>query len=121
MVWAEWRGCTLMDRRVIEQVLELGGGERAAIATIVSTKGSTPRKAGAQILFYRDGRSVGTIGGGCGEAEVRQSAWKVMDLGQPGTVTVDLTNDIAGEDGMVCGGTMTVFIEPIIGDASIEE
>jgi len=104
-----------VDRRGIDGVLELGTGEIGAIATIISTKGSTPRKSGAQILFYRDGRTLGTIGGGCGEAEVRQHAFQAMDLGRPTIVTISLTDDVAGEDGMVCGGTMTVFVEPVVG------
>lgn len=104
-----------MDRNVIDGILSLSTGERGALATIISTKGSTPRKAGAQILFYRDGRTLGTIGGGCGEAEVRQHAFQAMDRDRPLTVTIDLTNEVAGEDGMVCGGTMTVFVEPIKG------
>lgn len=105
-----------MDRNAIEGVIRLGRGEQGALATIIATKGSTPRKAGAQVLFYRDGRSLGTIGGGCGEAEVRQHAFQAMDMNRPFTITVDLTNEVAGEDGMVCGGTMTVFVEPVSGD-----
>lgn len=103
-----------MDKRVLEAVLELAEDMPAALATIVATKGSTPRKTGAQILFYRDGRSVGTIGGGCGEAEVRWQALQVMEENRPQLLEVNLANDLAGEEGMVCGGVMTVFIEPLL-------
>ena len=101
-----------MDSKVIEALSRLEG-EKVALATIITTKGSTPRKAGAQVLFYRDGRAVGTIGGGCGEAEVRRHAFKVIDRGEPTLILVDLTHDVAEQDGMVCGGTMEVFLEPI--------
>jgi xanthine dehydrogenase accessory factor len=102
-----------MDNKVIEEIIRIKG-EKAALATIVGTKGSTPRKAGAQVLFYRDGRAVGTIGGGCGEAEVRTYAFRVMDSGEPLLIEVNLTHEIAEQDGMVCGGTMEVLVEPIL-------
>jgi xanthine dehydrogenase accessory factor len=85
----------------------------AALATIISTKGSTPRKAGARMLIYRDGRILGTIGGGCGESEVRLQALSVIDSGKPHVHRVSLTADIAAAEGMACGGTMEVFIEPV--------
>lgn len=84
----------------------------AALATIINTLGSTPRKAGAQVLFFRDGRVVGTIGGGCGEAEVRQHAFRVIERGEPEVVDINLTHEVAEADGMVCGGVMQVYIEP---------
>lgn len=92
------------------------GFDRAAVATIISTLGSTPRKAGAQVLFFRDGRVIGTIGGGCGEAEVRQHAFRVIEHGKPVMVDVNLTHEAAEEDGMVCGGAMKVYIEPALYD-----
>lgn len=88
-------------------------GEKAALATIVATKGSTPRKAGAQVLFFPDGRTVGTIGGGCGEAEVRGHALRAIEKGEPLLIQIDLTHE-AEQDGMVCGGIMEVFLEPIL-------
>jgi xanthine dehydrogenase accessory factor len=86
----------------------------AALATIVKTKGSTPRKAGARMLIYRDGRTLGTIGGGCGESEVRLQALNIIDDGKARMRKVSLTADIAAAEGMACGGTMEVFIEPAI-------
>lgn len=83
----------------------------AALITIIGTKGSTPRKAGAKMAVLRDGRSFGTIGGGCGEAEVYREALNVLDSNRSATYTVDMTNEMAEEDGMVCGGKMEVFID----------
>lgn len=102
-----------MDHQVIEAITQIKG-EKAVLATVVGTKGSTPRKAGAQILFFLDGRSVGTIGGGCGEAEVRGHAFLTLQNGEPRLVEVDLTHEIAEKDGMVCGGTMEVLLEPLV-------
>ncbi len=89
-------------------------GTPAALATIVKTKGSTPRKAGARMLIYRDGRTLGTIGGGCGESEVRLQALSVIDDQKARLYKVSLTADIAAAEGMACGGIMEVFIEPAI-------
>lgn len=83
-----------------------------ALATIVSAVGSTPREAGARMVIYRDGRFAGTVGGGCGEAEVRQAALDVMDTGVPKMIDVDLRG-FYGDDMEVCGGRMRVFIEPL--------
>ncbi len=104
-----------VDAKVIEAITQLASGEKVAMATIIGTKGSTPRKAGAQILFYPDGRAVGTIGGGCGESDVRRYAFQIIATGESQVVQVNLTHDVAEEDGMVCGGIMEVFIEPVEG------
>lgn len=103
-----------MDCKVLNEIMQLRKDEQAAVATIISTRGSTPRKAGSQVIFYRDGQTVGTIGGGCGEAETKRSALIVMESGISTVVEVDLTHDVAEADGMVCGGVMEVFIEPLI-------
>ena len=88
-------------------------GERAALATIVETRGSTPRKVGARMLVFEDGLFVGTVGGGCGEADVLQETMRVLETGEPSLLHVDLTADEAEESGDVCGGIMDVFIEPV--------
>ncbi len=86
----------------------------AALATVFRTRGSTPRKAGARMLVYRDGRTLGTIGGGCcGESEVRLQALNVIDDGTPSVYGVSMTADIAAAEGMSCGGNLEVFIEPV--------
>lgn len=102
-----------MDNKVLEEIMQLNGDEQAAVATIIATKGSTPRKSGSQVLFYRNGLTVGSIGGGCGEAEAKRLALLVMESGIPAVVQVNLTHDVAEADGMVCGGVMEIFIEPL--------
>lgn len=88
-------------------------GERVALATIIETRGSTPRKVGARILVFEDGLFLGTVGGGCGEADVLQETMRVIESGRPSLLHVDLTADEAEESGDVCGGVMDVFIEPV--------
>ncbi len=90
-------------------------GEPAAMVTVVATEGSTPQKAGARMVVFGDGRIVGTIGGGCLEAEMSWRAREAIGGRRPKLVSYDLTPDQAGEDGLVCGGRMQVFIEPIEG------
>ena len=86
--------------------------EAVALATVARTRGSTPRKTGAKMIVRRDGSFFGTIGGGCGEAEVWQEAMEVLEDGAPRIVTVDLTEPTDGED-KICGGVMDVFVERI--------
>lgn len=90
-------------------------GEKAAVATIIRTKGSTPRSIGAKMIIYPDGSIYGTIGGGCGEGEVIEKSLSVMESGIPGQHQVDLTDGLMYEDGGICGGIMDVFIEPVKG------
>lgn len=90
--------------------------EWIALATIISTKGSTPRKAGTAMTIRRDGKVTGTIGGGCSEAEVRLRALQALDDGYPCIMEVRMLNDIAAMEGMVCGGIMEVFIQVIKGE-----
>lgn len=103
-------------REVLQAALEAEArGERAALVTVVATEGSTPQKAGARMLVYADGRIFGTIGGGCLEAEMTWRAREAIEAGRPRLAAYDLTPEQAGEDGLVCGGRMQVFIEPIEG------
>jgi len=88
-------------------------GEKAVLATIVQTKGSSPRKAGARMLVFPDGKVVGTIGGGCGEAEVKREALNVYYDGNAAIYQLDMTAEAAAEDGMACGGIMKVLLEPV--------
>jgi len=85
-------------------------GEPVVLATVARTRGSTPRKTGAKMVVRRDGSFFGTIGGGCGEAEVWQEAMTVLEDGKARIVTVDLTEPTDGED-KICGGVMDVFVE----------
>jgi len=85
-------------------------GKPVVLATVAATRGSTPRRAGARMLVRDDGSSLGTIGGGCGEAEVLEEAMEAHKDGRPRLVRVDLTNPIDGDD-KICGGVMDVFVE----------
>ena len=84
--------------------------EPIVLATVARTRGSTPRKTGAKMVVRRDGSFFGTIGGGCGEAEVWQEAMDAFEDGRARIVTVDLTQPTNGED-KICGGMMDVFVE----------
>lgn len=88
-------------------------GERLAMATIVRTRGSTPRSVGARMLVFEDGLFMGTVGGGCGESDVLHATMDAIENGKPTLLLVDLTADEAEESGDVCGGVMDVFIEPL--------
>jgi len=82
-----------------------------ALVTVTKVLGSAPRKPGAQMLVLADGSTVGTIGGGCGEAEARQVALQVIATGKSKKHYLNMTADVAEEDGMVCGGIMELFID----------
>ena len=90
----------------------LEDGTPVVLATVAATRGSTPRRAGARMLVRPDGTFCGTIGGGCGEAEVWSEAMEAHRDGRPRLVRVDLTNPTDGED-KICGGVMDVFVERI--------
>jgi len=103
-----------MDRTTLQMICEKKEmGIKAALVTIVDTRGSTPRKAGSNMLIFHDGQSFGTIGGGCGEAEVRLQALTALDDNKSCLHTVTMLNDVAAKEGMVCGGVMEVFIKVI--------
>jgi xanthine dehydrogenase accessory factor len=91
----------------------LSRGEEAALVTIVSSNGSTPQRVGAKMLVFADGRIVGTVGGGCYEHDAIGKARQVLTSRKAVTVKYDLNDDFAEETGLVCGGQMEVFIEPI--------
>ncbi len=85
----------------------------AALVTVVGAQGSTPQRPGARMLVFADGSVTGTIGGGCVEAEMARRARLSIDSGRPILTTYDLTPEQAGDEGLVCGGRMEVFIEPL--------
>ena len=95
-----------------EIISDLESGETVAMATIVRRKGSVPREVGAKMLVHRGGKISGTVGGGCGEAEVWRNALNVIDTKRPNIVQVDLTEEIAMESQGVCGGIFDVFVQP---------
>ena len=84
-----------------------------ALLLVYETSGSTPVKSGAMMAVDKVGRTVGTIGGGCGEGAVLKDAYRIIGSGTQCTVTVDMSNDIAEAEGMVCGGEMKVLITDV--------
>lgn len=94
-----------------ELVRRLQAGETLVRAVVTRAWGSTPREAGAKMLVLPDGSIRGTVGGGCGEADVWQRAMQVHADGQPVLMEVDLTDDADGDDGRVCGGRFEVFLD----------
>src|SRR4029078_3441872 len=98
---------------IYHQVKEfLDKGETLAVGTIVSTKGSTPREVGAKMVVTAWGGILSTIGGGCGEADVKREAIEVIRTRKPRTVRVDLLDDIYADRPVLCGAIMNVFIDP---------
>ena len=88
-------------------------GEKAVLATVVGARGSTPRKQGAKMIVQADGRITGTIGGGTLENQVIQAALERMDGKEAGMLHFEMTNEDASQEGMICGGSVEVFIEPL--------
>lgn len=98
-----------------EEIVELRKhGRRGALATIINVRGSIPSFHTAKMLVRDDGSILGTIGGGCVEADVWQAAREVMLEEKPRTLTFNLNQDPAYDTGLVCGGTLEVYVEPIL-------
>jgi xanthine dehydrogenase accessory factor len=103
-----------VNREVFAALSEaLDSGEPVALVTIVETHGSTPQRVGAKMLVFHDGRTVGTIGGGCYENDAFGKARLAIEDRQPRLVHYELSDDFAQETGLICGGQMDVYIEPI--------
>jgi xanthine dehydrogenase accessory factor len=94
-----------------ELARRLDSGETVAVATVIAVRGSVPREVGAKMIIHPLGRHVGTVGGGCGEADVIRAALVVIQTGRPAVVKVDLTEDVSLQALGVCGGIMEVFVE----------
>ena len=100
---------------IYEHIVQLRReGRRGAVATITTVRGSIPSFQTAKMLVRDDGSIVGTIGGGCVEAEVWQAAREVMEEEKPRSLTFNLNNNPKYDTGLVCGGTLEVFIEPVL-------
>ena len=89
-------------------------GQRAALATIVHTNGSIPSYESSRMLVREDGSIVGTIGGGCVEADVWAAAKEVITKESPRKMVFQLNNEASYDNGLICGGTLEVFVEPIL-------
>jgi xanthine dehydrogenase accessory factor len=88
-------------------------GEPSALVTIVRASGSTPQRTGAKMLVFADGRTIGTIGGGCYENDALGKAREAIATGKAVLVKYDLNDDFVQESGLICGGQMEVYIDPI--------
>ena len=100
---------------IFEEIVELRrAGRRGALATIVHSNGSIPSFESAKMLVRDDGSIAGTIGGGCVEAEVWQAAREVMEEEKPRSLTFNLNHDPKYDSGLVCGGTLEIYLEPVL-------
>src|ERR1044071_7302508 len=98
-----------------ELVASLERGRACVACVLVETRGSTPQKAGAAMLVYPDGGQSGTLGGGCVEAEVKQRALRQLSEGggEPGVLTFCLDDNYGWDDGLICGGRMSILADPL--------
>src|ERR1700744_5972466 len=112
--------CAIMGRiignmEIYEEIVKLQrAGHKGAVATIVNVRGSIPSFKSAKMLVRDDGSIAGTIGGGCVAAEVWQAARDVIAKEKPCSLTFDLNQDPKYDTGLVCGGTLEIFIEPVL-------
>jgi len=113
-----WQCCTPRYNTpvdIYEEITRLRReGRRGALATIINVRGSIPSFESAKMLVRDDGTIVGTIGGGCVEAEVWEAAREAMKTEKPQTLHFDLNNNPKYDTGLVCGGTLEVFVEPVL-------
>ncbi|MGB8542084.1 MAG: XdhC/CoxI family protein [Candidatus Acidiferrales bacterium] len=100
---------------VFEEIVRIRkSGQRAALATIVHTDGSIPSYEASRMLIRDDGSIAGTVGGGCVEADVWAAAKEVIQTEQPRKMTFNLNNEPGFDSGLICGGTLEIFVEPIL-------
>src|SRR5205807_8163613 len=112
----DYNGCV----DIYEEIVRLRQqGREGALATIINVRGSIPSFETGKMLVRDDGSIAGTIGGGCVEAEVWQAAREIIQTEQPQTLTFNLNNDPKYDSGLVCGGTLEVFIEPVLPVATL--
>src|SRR6266487_3307840 len=111
-------------RETLERVAELErAGRRFVVATVVRTHGSTPQVAGARLVVDEGGQIAGTLGGGCVEGDAISEARRLLIEGGSSLRAYDLTEPLAWDTGLLCGGTMWIHIEPgreALGDTPIE-
>src|SRR3974390_1379248 len=100
---------------VYEELVRLRNlGQKCAIATIVDVRGSIPSYESAKLLVREDGSMIGTIGGGCVEAEVWNAAREVIETEKPRRLAFNLGQDAAYDHGLICGGQLGVFVDPVL-------
>lgn len=88
-------------------------GRRVALATVVATWGSSPRPVGSHLAVSEDGAMVGSVSGGCVEGAVVHEAQQVMEDGEPRLLTFGVSNEMAWEVGLACGGKIQVYVEDV--------
>jgi xanthine dehydrogenase accessory factor len=99
---------------LLEEIVQRGdAGERLMLCTVVSTRGSCPQSPGARMLVLGDGKTLGTLGGGCVEAEVRSRAVEMLTHAKSALLEFTLDHDYGWDDGLICGGVMDVFVQTI--------
>jgi len=99
------------SRTFYEKLKQLINETPVAVATVIQVRGSVPREIGTKMIVHPLGQHYGTVGGGCGEADVIRTGLDVIDTGRPKIVEVDLTEDVSMESLGVCGGIMDVYVE----------
>lgn len=103
----------MSTHEIYRSLLQLSKQGAACLSTIVETRGSTPRKVGAKMIICIDGTTFGSIGGGCGESIVRSAALRCLVTTKScELLEVELTDEMGEKEGDVCGGSMSVFLEP---------
>jgi len=105
----------MTDQEIFQKIAELKDQKIAiCLATIVETSGSTPRGVGAKMIICADGTTYGSVGGGCGESQVKSTALRcLLTTKKPELIEVSLLDDLGTKGGDVCGGKMFMFVEPI--------
>src|SRR5438093_9375335 len=108
-----------MRELLSELMAAIETGRECVFCSLVETRGSTPQKAGAAMLVFPDGSQRGTLGGGCVEAEVKQRALRVLREGRPEVLTFCLDDNYGWDDGLICGGRMTILADPLSAAAPV--
>lgn len=105
----------MTDQEIFQKIEELKRkGIALCLATIVETSGSTPRQAGAKMIVCADGTLYGSVGGGCGESQVKSAALRcLLTTQKPEIIEVSLLDELGTKGGDVCGGEMLMFVEPL--------
>src|SRR5881397_3047686 len=111
------RELSFVDMNVWQAAADLvRAGASGALATVARVRGSTPVPAGTKMLVGAEGRLIGSVGGGCVEAEVIGAALEAQAQRRPALLTHHLNADLAGDLGLSCGGTVDIFVEPLLSD-----
>ena len=105
----------MTDQEIFKKIADLKDqGNTVCLATIVETAGSTPREVGAKMIVCADGTVFGSVGGGCGESQVKSAALRcLLTTNKTELIEVSLLDDLGTKGGDVCGGTMRLFVESV--------